>query len=68
MDTSDLTHSFTCDKCQKTFSYEMAFNVHQKSCGVEKPKPFKCTICGKSFTRKSTLEDHQKKSTSSRGR
>ena len=39
----------------------MALKVHKDHCGVEKPKPFKCTTCGKSFTRKSTLEDHQKK-------
>ena len=38
----------------------MAFNLHRKSCGVEKPKPFKCSYpdCGKSFARKSTLEQH----------
>ena len=62
MDTLDLTHSFTCDKCQKTFSYEMAFNLHRKSCGVEKPKQFKCSYpnCGKCFTRKTTWEDHEK--------
>ena len=54
---------FTCDKCQKVFVYEMPFNVHQKSCGKDKPKPFQCTFsgCGKSFTRKSTLDDHQKR-------
>ena len=51
---------FTCDKCGKKFSYEMAFNVHQKSCCIEKPKPFQCTTCGKYFTRKATLEDHEK--------
>lgn len=63
METSDHSQSFTCDKCQTTFSYEMAFNVHQKSCGIEKPKPYKCTFpgCEKCFTRKATLEDHQKK-------
>ena len=39
----------------------MAYNLHQKHCGKERPKPFKCTFadCGKSFTRKSTLENHQ---------
>ena len=38
----------------------MAFKQHQKSCGVDKPRPFKCDTCGKCFTRKATLEDHQK--------
>ena len=55
------TQGFCCEKCQKTFSYEMAFQLHQEHCGKEKAKPFKCTICEKCFTRKATLEDHQKK-------
>ena len=38
----------------------MALKVHKDHCGVDKPKPFKCTTCGKSFTRRATLEDHQK--------
>ena len=55
--------AFTCDNCGKHFSYEMAFNVHKKSCRQDKPKPFQCSYpdCGKCFTRKATLEDHQKK-------
>ena len=63
--TSSSPSPFNCDKCQKTFNYEMAFNVHRKSCGVEKPKPFKCSFsgCGKSFTCKSTLEQHHREHT-----
>ena len=48
--------AYTCEKCQKTFCYQMAFDVHQKSCG--KPKPFQCTTCEKRFARQSTLEQH----------
>ena len=48
--------AFTCEKCQKTFHYEMAFNVHQQNCG--KDKPFKCGTCGKRFARQSTLKHH----------
>ena len=48
---------FTCDKCNKTFSYEMAFKLHKKHCGKDNLKLFKCTNCEKCFTRKSTLED-----------
>ena len=41
----------------------MAFDVHQKSCG--KDKPFQCTYegCGKCFARRATLEQHLKEHT-----
>ena len=45
----------------------MAFNLHQQNCGKDKPKPFKCTICGKSFARKSTLEQHHQEHLSQLG-
>ena len=47
---------FTCEKCQKTFCYETAFNVHKKNCGND--KPFQCSTCGKCFVKKATLEKH----------
>ena len=47
---------FTCEKCQKTFCYQMAFDLHQESCG--KPKPFQCSTCGKRFAREVTLKQH----------
>ena len=50
---------FKCDICEKQFRYEMAYKQHRKCCGVDKPKPFKCSTCGKCFTRKATLKDHQ---------
>ena len=55
------TQGFCCENCQKTFSYEMAFHLHQEHCGLEKAKPFKCSFanCGKCFSRKSTLEHHK---------
>ena len=51
---------YGCGICEKKFRYEMAFKQHQKSCGIDKPRPFKCNTCGKCFTRKATLEDHQR--------
>ena len=54
--TATSSPAFTCDKCQKTFCYQTAFNLHCKHCGVE--KPHKCTTCGKCFVKKATLEKH----------
>ena len=48
--------AFTCEKCQKAFCYQTAFNVHEKNCGLD--KPFQCSTCGKCFAKKSTLEKH----------
>lgn len=48
--------AFTCEKCQKTFCYETAFNVHKKNCGLD--KPHQCSTCGKCFAKKVTLEKH----------
>ena len=47
---------FTCEKCQKKFCYQAAFDLHRENCGLG--KPFQCSTCGKCFTRKSTLEKH----------
>lgn len=58
-ETLPLPPKFKCGICEKTFRYEMAYKQHQKSCGVDKPRPFKCQTCGKGFTRKATLLDHQ---------
>lgn len=55
-----LPPRFKCRICEKQFRYEMSYKQHQKSCGVNKLKPFKCPTCGKCFTRKATLIDHQK--------
>lgn len=54
--TTTPSPTFTCEKCQKTFCYQTAFNVHKQNCGLD--KPFKCTICGKCFVKKATLEKH----------
>ena len=43
----------------------MAYNLHQKHCGEERPKLFKCTLpcCGKCFARKATLQHHHQEHT-----
>ena len=56
---ADLSKTFHCKECKKTFRYEMALHLHEEHCGNEKPKPFKCSDCGKCFTRRATLEHHQ---------
>ena len=56
---ADLSKTFHCKECKKTFRYEMALHLPEEHCGPEKPKPFKCSDCGKFFTRKATLEHHQ---------
>jgi len=37
----------------------MALHLPEEHCGQEKPKPFKCSDCGKCFTTKATLKHHQ---------
>ena len=56
---ADLSKTFHCKECKKTFRYEMALHLHEEHCGNEKPKPFKCSDCGKCFIRTATLEHHQ---------
>ena len=56
---ADLSKTFHCKECKKTFRYEMALHLHEEHCGNKKPKPFKCSDSGKCFTRRATLEHHQ---------
>jgi uncharacterized C2H2 Zn-finger protein len=69
MEQSKTTH--TCPKCNKTFNYNYELIRHinkKKSCIVdenaiivEKRGAFNCDSCEKTFTRKSSLVAHQKK-------
>ncbi|KAH1002466.1 hypothetical protein HUJ04_008552 [Dendroctonus ponderosae] len=52
-----MPHRFICPKCLKAYSYKYNLNRHLKyECG--NLKPFRCCICEKSFTQKSTLITH----------
>ncbi len=50
---------FPCDECDRTFSAKHTLQAHVESVHRGIKKSFLCTICGKNFTQKQTLSDHQ---------
>ncbi|ODV57936.1 C2H2-type zinc finger protein ASCRUDRAFT_40106, partial [Ascoidea rubescens DSM 1968] len=50
-------NTFTCDKCQKSFSRAYNLKSHQKTHSNE--KPFPCKICGRPFARQHDRKRHE---------
>lgn len=47
---------YKCDVCDRRFSFLSNFNAHKKI--HEREKPFRCTVCGKSFRVQKSLTAH----------
>ncbi|KAK6995068.1 zinc finger protein 239 [Biomphalaria glabrata] len=56
-DTHQIDKPFTCQICQKGFSYFKTFKKHDLIHTGE--KPFKCSICQKGFSTLGNLKQHQ---------
>ena len=52
-----ICKSYFCVTCKKTFVIEANFEKHFKNCP---PKRYPCTICSKSYSRKSDMEAHMR--------
>eukprot|EP00096_Caligus_rogercresseyi_P011157 TRINITY_DN4304_c0_g1_i2.p1 TRINITY_DN4304_c0_g1~~TRINITY_DN4304_c0_g1_i2.p1 ORF type:complete len:689 (-),score=176.27 TRINITY_DN4304_c0_g1_i2:61-2019(-) len=50
---------FKCDVCHRSFGSKQARSMHKNRCHAQE-KPFRCTICTKTFSRKVGLMDHQR--------
>ncbi|XP_055697605.1 zinc finger protein 271-like [Phlebotomus papatasi] len=56
------SENLTCAKCEGVFSFQMDLQEHSKEClGKERvpaEKPFECSVCQKTFGKKSVLNRH----------
>jgi uncharacterized Zn-finger protein len=50
--------NFKCKQCTLTFEEECDLNMHNMT--LHSKKNFLCSVCGNSYTRKSSLEEHSK--------
>ncbi len=59
METS-VGKSYSCDKCEKTFSNNRSLSQHKKVHFAEYAGPYTCDICEKTFLSKCVFDHHRK--------